>query len=522
MRTPTTILLSLLAAAVLPGGAAAAALVPVAPASAWTVPGAGTSPPIHAASPNGDPRLFVVQRAGIVRIVENGALRATPFLTVPDVDAQGERGLLSIAFPADFASTGRVYVFASVKGQTRTATQILEYRVGSDPNVVDPATKRVVLTQELGDAGNHNGGQLAFGPDGFLYVTLGDNTQRAQVTNPNSFLGKVLRIDPVDPDGSGPATYAVPTSNPVPTSAVWASGLRNPYRASFDPAGRFVISDVGENAFEEINIGQAGADYGWPQCEGTQDTANASRPCPLTTQTAPLLAYGHDGGDCSIIGGIVVRDPSLTGLTGRYLYGDFCKDDLRTIDLGAAGPQVQPAGLTGVSGLWGFGEDARGCAYVMAGRTLSRVAAAAGESATCPLPLGQQPPIPVRAPTQTPTPTPTPSASPAPGPTPTPTPAPGAPVATPTPTPTPAAPTKVAIPKTCVAAGRISIRSSKGRIQSVRVYRSAKRTKGVALKRRGSRVELRGLPTGKVRLRLAVRTPRGKTVRVVATYRACR
>ena len=312
------------------GAAHAAALVPFGSAAAtWGGTGA-TFVPISLASPPNDPRVFVVQRGGAVRIVEDGVVRATPFLTVPNVDTSGERGLLSIAFPWDYATSGRFYVFASVgPGGGDTETRIIEYRVSADPNVADPASARTVLTQDLSTATNHNGGQLAFGRDWQLYITLGDNTNRDAAQDPASQLGKVLRIDPVDPDSDGPRTYAVPADNPLAGNPVWALGFRNPFRAAFDPAGRLVIADVGEGAYEEINVGVAGANYGWPACEGYTCATNA--PAGLTT---PFHVYAHSDpaplGGCSVIGGVVVRDPRIAGLAGRYLVGAFCRRALRS------------------------------------------------------------------------------------------------------------------------------------------------------------------------------------------------
>jgi hypothetical protein len=251
-----------------------------------TVAGTWASAPIHAASPVGDPRLFVVERGGVVRIMLDGVLQSPAFLTVPNVDTSGERGLLSIAFPIDYAVSGTFYVFASIAG-TPARSRVIEYRVDQDdPNLADPTSARVVLSQDLGSSGNHNGGQLVFGGDRKLYLTLGDNTDRNQAQSLSSLLGKVLRIEPTDPDGAGPRTFAVPADNPFAGSPVWALGLRNPWRAAFDDRGRLIVADVGEGSVEEINIGAAGANYGWPLCEGA---------CTTPGMTNPFHSYPHTG-----------------------------------------------------------------------------------------------------------------------------------------------------------------------------------------------------------------------------------
>jgi glucose/arabinose dehydrogenase len=393
----------ILATALLPATASAATLLPLAPGSSWE------STPIAAASPPGDPRVFVVERGGGVRIVEDGELKATPFLTVPNVDVNGERGLLSIAFAPDYATSGLFYVFAvaaaadaldpaALPGDLR----IIEYhRSAANPDLADPTSARLVLHQPHSGATSHNGGQLAFGPDGFLYATMGDATTSSNAQALANDLGKVLRIDPRDPPGA--ATFSAPPSNPFVAMAgarpeIYALGLRNPFRASFAPNGDLIVADVGEGTWEEVNVGRAtgtpaattlaGANLGWPICEG------ACTP-PKASLVDPLFQYGHgpapaETTGCAIIGGYVVRDPSLTGLTGRYLYGDHCRQDLRTLDLDSAGADPRPAGVSippGGGELLGFGEDGRGCVYAMTDVTAYRVAESPTAGTACPEPL---------------------------------------------------------------------------------------------------------------------------------------
>jgi Glucose / Sorbosone dehydrogenase len=384
----------------LPAGAAAASLVPLAPAHSFA------SEPVFATSPPGDPRVFVVERGGGIRIVKDGVLLPKPFLTVPNVDTEVERGLLSMAFPPDYASTGLFYVFTVAAGPDELDPEaeagqirILEYhRSATDPDLAEPGSARLVFETEH-SAGNHNGGQIMFGPEGLLYITIGDNAKSSNAQNVLNDFGKVLRIDPSDPPGE--ATYSVPASNPTfPEdihSALYSIGLRNPYRASFGPNGELVIADVGNATWEEVDVGRPtgtpqattlwGANLGWPECEGF-----CPSPPPKPGLTEPVFEYPHGGGSeettgCAILGGYVVRDPRLTSLTGRYLYGDLCRKDLRTLNLGVSGADPQPAGISIPSGeLRGFGEDSRGCVYVMTTGNAYRVASSPDAGAACPPP----------------------------------------------------------------------------------------------------------------------------------------
>jgi glucose/sorbosone dehydrogenase len=381
---------------------AALALAPAASAAAL-VPFDGTfaSDPIDITAPPGDGRLFVVERAGRIDVLSGGAL--STFLTVPDVATDGERGLLSMAFAPDYATSGLFYVF-KVSAAANGRLQVLEYRRSdADPNRGDPASARLVLAQDHGQASNHNGGQLLFGPDRDLFIDFGDGgstPQNGQDTR--TLLGKVLRIDPrLQPDG---AAYGLPPDNPfagnarcgpgpgaAPCPENFALGLRNPFRASFDRlTGDLVVGDVGDSTWEEVDVGRLtdpasganslrAANLGWATC--------------AIAQTPPLFAYPHTGpaasSGCAIIGGFVVRDPTLGGLAGRYLYGDLCRTDLRTLDLGAPDADPQPAGpaIAAANTLISFGEDARGCVYAAADHGVYRVAPSASEPFACPNPV---------------------------------------------------------------------------------------------------------------------------------------
>jgi glucose/arabinose dehydrogenase len=277
---------------------------------------------------DGSGRLFIVQQTGQILILEGGAIRPTPFLNIASlVSCCGERGLLGLAFHPNFKQNKLFYVnYTNVAGDTIVA----RYQVSGDPNVADPASAQQVLTVPQPFA-NHNGGQLAFGPDRFLYIGMGDGGSggdpgnRAQ--NLGDLLGKMLRLDV---DGGVP--YAIPASNPFRNRPdvrpeIWAFGLRNPWRFSFDRlTGDLFIADVGQNSREEVNFQSAsspgGENYGWRLMEGTQ-CFNPSSGCNDGTLTLPILEYTHALG-CSITGGFRSRGTRFPQLAGRYFYGDLC------------------------------------------------------------------------------------------------------------------------------------------------------------------------------------------------------
>jgi glucose/arabinose dehydrogenase len=262
---------------------------------------------------DGSGRLFVVERRGTVRVVDGGVAAAVPFLDLRDrvTDDGSEQGLLGLAFAPDFAVSGYLYVnYTDLSGDTVIA------RFTAESDAVDAATEHVVLQVDQPFA-NHNGGQLAFGPEGYLYVALGDGGSggdpQGHAQNLDSPLGKILRLDVSDPA----LPYAIPADNPF-GDEIWAYGLRNPWRFSFDGAtGDLYIADVGQSLREEINVqptaSSGGENYGWNIAEGTQCYAAAS--CDTSGFTAPIHEYDHGEG-CSITGGYV------TG--GVYLYGDYC------------------------------------------------------------------------------------------------------------------------------------------------------------------------------------------------------
>jgi glucose/arabinose dehydrogenase len=343
---------------------AAVTLLLAAPAAAAAAPSlqplGSFSQPVHVNGPDGDAaRVFVVERQGLVQLVVNGQRLASPFLDVTGLTASGasEQGLLSIAFAPDYATSGLFYVFLTASAAlapsgTAGEVVVLEGRRSpNDPNVADGDYRRVVFSVPHTQGDNHNGGQLAFGPDGLLYAGVGDGgTQgdpEGDAQNPASLLGKILRIDPRVP-GAAPA--------------VWALGLRNPWRFSFDRVtGETIIGDVGGGSEEEVSIAPkgAGGNYGWSTCEGDVPT-----PCPVAGAIPPALSLSHvPDGYSGVIGGFVVRDPGLPTLQGRYVFGDLSKPTILSAALGTdTTPRAEDA--LPVSTPTSFGEDGCGRIYV--------------------------------------------------------------------------------------------------------------------------------------------------------------
>ena len=279
---------------------------------------------------DGSNRLFVVEKAGTIRIIQDGQVVEQPFLDIRDRvgSAQSERGLLGLAFSPKFSADGWFFVNYTDKNGN---TVISRFTFSKDTGSGDPNSEHVLLTQEQ-PYPNHNGGQLAFGPDGFLYIGLGDGGSAGDpqnnAQNTGTFLGKILRIDPLGGD-----PYAIPTGNPFTDGGgkpeVWAFGLRNPWRFSFDmQTGDLYIADVGQNQWEEIDFLPAGStgqlDFGWRIKEGTHSYEGASTNFPLID---PVFEYDHGQG-CSVTGGYVYRGASLPEWQGVYLFGDYCSGNV--------------------------------------------------------------------------------------------------------------------------------------------------------------------------------------------------
>ena len=366
---------------------AALALLLLLPASAHGVtlePVATFAAPIDVAAPPGDAtRLFVVERGGSIRVIRDGAALGTPFLTIPpsELSTDGERGLLSMAFAPDYATSGRLYTYSTDAGGDIRVDQWLR---SANPDVASPA-RVLVLRIEHSSRANHNGGDLHFGPDGRLYISTGDggggddpdgNGQtliRAGTSDEQStaLLGKLLRIAPTG--GGAGATRSRPTTrSPGRADArgeIWAYGLRNPFRFSFDRAtGDLLIGDVGQDDAEEVDFAAApgrgrGANFGWKCFEGTLPNDGTAPPCTPPGHVPPVFEYDKAGCQ-AITGGYVVRDPGLPSLLGRYVYADYCDGVIRSIvpsnGTGDAAVGLDVADFT----LSSFGEDACGRIYV--------------------------------------------------------------------------------------------------------------------------------------------------------------
>jgi glucose/arabinose dehydrogenase len=324
--------------------------------------------PVYVTAPPGDRRrIFVVEQGGRVRVVRDGRKLDRPFLDVSDrISAGGERGLLSLAFAPNYASSGRFYVYYTApNGDIR----IVEYRRASVERA-DHGSARLVLSVSH-PASNHNGGLLLFGPDGLLYTGFGDgggggdqHGARGNGQNLGTLLGKILRFDPRR-DGNRP--YRVPSSNPFAGRSgvrpeIFAYGLRNPWRFAFTPRGHLVIADVGQGEVEEVSIvRRAGANLGWRVWEGR------SRYAPGETARGhlpPVIQRFHSDGNCSITGGVVVRDPVLSALRGRYVFGDFCRGRIESARLSNGRARNVRATRLEVDSLSSFGVDARRRVYV--------------------------------------------------------------------------------------------------------------------------------------------------------------
>lgn len=352
-----------------------------------TLPGAATaqlrlvqvgsfSAPVYVtAAPSDKSRIFVVERGGRVQLIKNGALQNDPFLTIPDVDSAGAGGLLSIAFPTNYSKSGRFYVLYT----DAAGIKIAEYR-RANLNRANESSRRILLSLPHSPAMDHYGGQLQFAPSGnLLYASIGDGgpegDPEGRAQDLSTLFGKILRINPT---ASGSSPYTVPGDNPyvgVPGARpeIWASGLRNPWRFSFDRAtGDLVIGDVGQERADEIDFAPAasgggrGANFGWNCFEGYQSYTGCSvaqHATPLMESLLPTSA--PDWCAHSLTGGYVARDRSLP-FSGRYVYGDFCSGEIRSVNLANPASDA-PSGIPNLprQQLVSFGEDGCGRLYVV-------------------------------------------------------------------------------------------------------------------------------------------------------------
>lgn len=372
--------LSLICAAMLPGFALAQSTVIDGQAVTFERVLSGFERPVALLSPPGDARVFVVEKTGRILVVSPGTQEADVFLNLTaKVSGGNEQGLLGLAFHPDFAKNGRLFVdYTDLGGDT----QIVAYTVAADGRYADVATATTILSIDQ-PYGNHNGGWLGFGPDGYLYIGTGDGgaggDPQSNAQNKDVLLGKMLRIDV---DTATP--YAIPPDNPFANGGgapeIFLIGLRNPWRNAFD-GNQFYIADVGQNLLEEIDVvstADAGANLGWNTMEG-----NACYPpdavCIQGGLVMPILTYSHAEG-CSITGGLVYRGKALPALQGRYFFADYCNGAVQALRLvdGKATELVNTADELGSLGaINSFGTDSAGELYVLTddGRVLKMLAA---------------------------------------------------------------------------------------------------------------------------------------------------
>ena len=329
----------------------------------------GIERPVQATHANDNSgRLFIVEQGGRILIFNNGVLQTTPFLNVTDrIRCCGETGLLSMAFPPGYGvSKFHFYInYTNTSGDTIVSRFAL-----LNTNQADPNSEEILL--EIGQPfDNHNGGQLAFGPDGMLYIGMGDGGSGGDPLGSgqdlNSLLGKILRIDVEN----SIVPYAIPIDNPFVNlqnvrPEIWSYGLRNPWRFSFDRStGDLYIADVGQNLFEEINVqdssSKGGENYGWNIIEGVHCFGNSN--CDTNGLTLPQIEYSHNDGNCSVTGGYVYRGTMFPVLQGVYLFGDFCSGQiggLRRTDTGWESTVL----LETPHSITSFGEDELGNVYL--------------------------------------------------------------------------------------------------------------------------------------------------------------
>ena len=331
-----------------------------------------TSPIDLQATDDGTGRLFVVEQPGTIRILQAGALLPTPFLDIRSrVTFRGEMGLLGAAFHPAFAQNQRFYVnYVRVLGTGEIQSVIAEYRVSAaDPNQADPASERILLTVNH-PFETHKAGQLAFGPDGFLYIALGDGggagDTQGSGQNLQTLLGKMLRIDVDRTAGAQP--YAIPADNPFVAGGglpeIWAYGLRNPFRFSFDTAtGRLFLGDVGQRLYEEIDILQKGGNYGWNVMEGMH-CFNPATGCNQAGLTLPIAEYDHSEG-VAVIGGYVYRGAGIPALAGSYVFGDFGSGNIWRLTQDNAGAWQRVLLLSSGRNMSSFGRDSAGELYLV-------------------------------------------------------------------------------------------------------------------------------------------------------------
>lgn len=340
----------------------------------------GLTGPVYVTSPPGDSRLFIVEQPGRIRIVQNGQLLPTPFLDIISrVGSGGERGMLSLAFHPQYSTNGFLYVYF-----TATNGEIRIERFTATGNTANPSTSKLILSVPH-PRGNHNGGLAMFGPDGMLYLGLGDGGGGGDPDlngqNENTLLGALLRIDVNSGD-----PYGIPAGNPFigrndARPEIWATGLRNPWRFAFDAqGGNLYIADVGQGELEEVNVvgaTRAGVNYGWNIMEGTS-CYNAST-CNKQGLELPVLEYRHLGNACSVTGGFVYRGTAIPEIAGHYFYGDYCAGFVKSFKFqNGSATEERTWEFGNIGNVLSFGQDSAGELYITSGNgTVYRIAKSA-------------------------------------------------------------------------------------------------------------------------------------------------
>ena len=353
------------------GGTSSIEPPPPPPTLALTAVVSGLSTPLDLQRPPGDSRFFIVEQRGTIRIIENGALQAGNFLDIQSLTNfdGAEQGLLGLAFHPNY-STNRLFYVNYTRNNGGPESVIAEFQtLAGNPNQADPASERILLTVRQPFA-NHKGGQLAFGPDNFLYIGLGDGGSGGDPNNNGQtltvLLGKILRIG-VDPPFSPGLQYAIPADNPFVGGAglpeIWAYGLRNPWRFSFERGGTHLFcGDVGQDSWEEVDLITKGGNFGWRVMEGAH-CFNPSSGCDMTNKILPIAEYPHPEGE-AIIGGYVYKGTAISSLANAYIFGDLT-GKIWSLTEAPANTWTRTLLLSTSRTISSFGQDGAGEVYVV-------------------------------------------------------------------------------------------------------------------------------------------------------------
>jgi glucose/arabinose dehydrogenase len=349
--------------------------LPALPAVALAPFASGLSLPVGLeSSGDGTGRLFVIEQAGTIRILQNGILLPTPFLDIRGrVTSGGETGLLGLAFHPSFATNGRFFVH-NTRGVHPALEIVVSEFARASADQADPNSERQLLVVNHPNFENHNGGQLVFSPDGFLYIGLGDGGSAGDPNNNGqnvqTLLGKMLRID-IDPPLPPGQQYTIPADNPFANRGglpeIWAYGLRNPWRFSFDrTTGHLFCADVGQDSFEEVDLITGGGNFGWNIMEGTSCYPPGTATCNTVGLTLPITEYGHDPtGGTAVIGGFVYRGAAIPGLVGTYVFGDLSSGNVWGLRQDAQGNWQRTLLMTHTLTVSAFGRDAANELYLV-------------------------------------------------------------------------------------------------------------------------------------------------------------